>query len=1683
VATFGASEIGYLDTTAQGGVPYRYRLRALTDASVASDWSAIVAFELGFLEGQILDLTAATGEGNTVELSWNLDGQAFDTLVLSRRFGEDDGFVVVADDLSGDATGYRDESLVPNAAYTYRIAGVAGNRRTVWSEEATASSGIVEATGGEAAGLVGYWPFDEGAGGEAGDYSGNGLVGTLEGATSWVSGKLGGALQFSGDSYDEVVLGTPAALNLTGAVTVMAWVKPIGTSNYGVIAGIDESGGPTNDQYVLKTTVSSSHQLSFQVSSSGTGYTATDTVNLTTRSNESADGWVHVAGVFVPGSEVALFVNGEKVASTPVSISTLQSTLSTSRPFRIGNMTSSSNYGFNGQIDELRVFAASVSSEDIIAYASGEPISPPLPRIEAGAEWTYLDDGSDQGASDWKLANFDASSWSTGAAQLGYGDGDETTVISYGPDSRNKYPTTYLRKTFEMPADRYIDEIVLNILRDDGIVVFLNGVEVARDNLPDGEITFQTYAQDAVDGSNEDTFFEYRVPPDALVVGTNVLAVELHNQRPTSSDVSFDLTMELVEGEAPLPRIEAGAEWTYLDDGSDQGASDWKLANFDASSWSTGAAQLGYGDGDETTVISYGPDSRNKYPTTYLRKTFEVVDPDAIAELELLILRDDGIVVFINGVEVARDNLPAGVITYQTYALDAVDGGNEDTFFEYIVSADALVAGTNVIAVELHNQRPTSSDVSFDLAMTAVGLDQSGPSTTQEVIEAGHTWKYLDDGSDQGAAWRAPSFDDASWASGPAKFGYGDGNETTTLDFGPDSGNKRITYYFRTAFEVPDARVVHGLHFGVQRDDGVIVYVNGTEVIRDNMPAGEIDYMTFSADIISGSGETTFYEFEVDPSVLVDGTNVLAVEIHNRDGTSSDLGFDLTLSMETLLDPNTPVFDSTAIMTGNGLANSSYSGTLADLASDADGDLLVFAKVSGPDWLVVAEDGSLGGNPGAGDIGENTFVVSVSDGDEGTTTATLTIVVEEPVEIARAPLPGSEAALVFGVIPDTQGGNLGSPPDEASAIAQRFIGHEPAFIIHVGDVTDGNSSNGDTKLAELEYLKSLLVNPLAEHGIGFYPVRGNHDSNAYRGTSSGVSAWAAAFPYLFEGPDAVIDPTDVPGGSPESPNDSNFCYVLDAGHNTFFVSVDQWNGGASENYSNWVAAKFAEIRGAHPDAHIFGYSHSGLYALASHPAMSEFVSGGSAPYIAAGKQYEIDGWFSGHNHIYDRSMAIDLADDNKPYMFDFTSGSASEKFYALSRSPAADQHVNHVVDSTTTTGRPIAYLLAEVNGPFVKVDTWMSPDSGGGTFVDWSVWDTYTYSRNGLQFTLAPGQSYNDRMIADEAPTGSGFLGTSVRVIDGVNGDNTIYRYGSNSFPQYRNITTGWWSREQWYDAGDRTIVSDVVSLHGMRETPGRNRCDPYTLVLGYADGEFSDTQETKLKVVAFLDTDTNDSDPGDWLDAVSANLSSPAAEPVLRAPLPSDAVGTWGIDSESNEVWARLDYQGDFAIALEIVDTDNDGLSDPWELANFGNLDATGEEDSDNDGLKNFEEQAAGTHPLIFDTDGDLIADGVEVAEGLDPLVADAAVRDSILAYVRSHPSAQTMFDLYPSDALGGLGTEDFIHFENGTVDLRLQIWQSADFESWTELGDPIEKSYLIEGDYQFFRWSIIPQTEEATE
>ena len=158
------------------------------------------------------------------------------------------------------------------------------------------------------------------------------------------------------------------------------------------------------------------------------------------------------------------------------------------------------------------------------------------------------------------------------------------------------------------------------------------------------------------------------------------------------------------------------------------------VADFNDNSWASGAAELGYNEGDEATVVSYGPSSSNKYITTYFRHTFDVPDSSLYTGLTVKLVRDDGAAVYLNGTEIVRSNLAAGA-GYNTIATSGVSGGDESTFFEFSsIDANLLADGNNVLAVEVHQAAASSSDLSFNLELVGQSITGGVGTATDHLV-------------------------------------------------------------------------------------------------------------------------------------------------------------------------------------------------------------------------------------------------------------------------------------------------------------------------------------------------------------------------------------------------------------------------------------------------------------------------------------------------------------------------------------------------------------------------------------------------------------------------------------------------------------------------------------------------------------------------------------------------------------------------------------------------------------------------------------------------------------------------------------------------------------------------------------------------------------------------------------
>ncbi len=167
------------------------------------------------------------------------------------------------------------------------------------------------------------------------------------------------------------------------------------------------------------------------------------------------------------------------------------------------------------------------------------------------------------------------------------------------------------------------------------------------------------------------------------------------------------------------------------------------------------------------------------------------------------------------------------------------------------------------------------------------------------LIHKGSSWKYLSDGIYPGSAWTQVSFNDSLWQTGDAELGYGDNDETTVVGYGPDPNNKYITTYFRKSFNYQNLSTCRGIRIDLKRDDGAVVYLNGQEVYRSNMPAGTISENTLAISSTSEAEEENFTLIATGIPNLLNGLNLIAVEVHQNEANSTDMSFDLSLIADT----------------------------------------------------------------------------------------------------------------------------------------------------------------------------------------------------------------------------------------------------------------------------------------------------------------------------------------------------------------------------------------------------------------------------------------------------------------------------------------------------------------------------------------------------------------------------------------------------------------------------------------------------------------------------------------------------------------------------------------------------------------------------------------------------------------
>jgi hypothetical protein len=227
-----------------------------------------------------------------------------------------------------------------------------------------------------------------------------------------------------------------------------------------------------------------------------------------------------------------------------------------------------------------------------------------------------------------------------------------------------------------------------------------------------------------------DTTSPYSFDLGDITVGPHAITAKAIDNANASASQSISLNATNPAGFVVL--VPNGAAWKFLDNGSDQGIA-WRLLTFDDANWRAGAGELGYGDGParpERTQVGFGPDPNAKFPTTYFRRIFSLNNPAAFSNVIMRLLRDDHAIVYLNGTVVFND-ITNAIVDYSTYTPPAA--ADDGAIYQTVnIPPTLLQQGPNILAVEVHQDTPNSTDISFDLMLWAQGNEPGPPSPTSQ---------------------------------------------------------------------------------------------------------------------------------------------------------------------------------------------------------------------------------------------------------------------------------------------------------------------------------------------------------------------------------------------------------------------------------------------------------------------------------------------------------------------------------------------------------------------------------------------------------------------------------------------------------------------------------------------------------------------------------------------------------------------------------------------------------------------------------------------------------------------------------------------------------------------------------------------------------------------------------------
>ena len=513
--------------------------------------------------------------------------------------------------------------------------------------------------------------------------------------------------------------------------------------------------------------------------------------------------------------------------------------------------------------------------------------------VPFGSLWRFRR-GTSSPPTNWNQPEYDDLQWERGPGGFGYGDNDDTTILA---DMKDNYLSVFLRTEFEATEDD-VDRLILKVNYDDGFVAYLNGREIARKNLSGSRPSYNQAANpkhEAVGAEEFDVTSRKRY----LVEGTNVLAIQAHNGSLDSSDLTIDpeLVMRTALPVDPIPvidGIEGLKQLVHVRGVYSEKQLQAVLAEFWENHFTTDydkvAAYLDeLQDSDASDSMSEAQANREAAQMEYTE--YEFFYDNALGNIGDLLLysaTSPTMLIYLDNVlnykEEPNENYAREILELFAFGVD--------NHYDQIDIEELAKAFTGWFVCKV-----APDDVqSFPASALEPPSDCGVQFEDSEVIGLGSGWKYFrgrseptpGENGEATTAWTLPEFDHSSWRSGRTGIGYGDGDDATTLS---DMRNNYLTVYLRRPFDVPDPDALENLILEVAYDDGFVAYLNGTEVARSESLQEEGNPPAYDTDADGHEVDEGIELFNLSRfrSLLVPGTNVLAIQVHNTSLGSSDL--------------------------------------------------------------------------------------------------------------------------------------------------------------------------------------------------------------------------------------------------------------------------------------------------------------------------------------------------------------------------------------------------------------------------------------------------------------------------------------------------------------------------------------------------------------------------------------------------------------------------------------------------------------------------------------------------------------------------------------------------------------------------------------------------------------------------